>query len=76
MYTLHKPVKRKICRRKTIVFGQNEFYQADLVDLKYLSCLITRFKYILSVIDMFSKYGFMVVLEDKKSKTLIKAYFF
>jgi len=36
-YTLHKNVTRRFPRRKTLAFGIDDLWQADLVDLSSLS---------------------------------------
>ncbi|GFU41565.1 chromo domain-containing protein [Trichonephila clavipes] len=34
VYTLHKPVRYKFQRRKTIAYGVNELWQSDLLDMQ------------------------------------------
>ena len=53
VYTLHKPVRRRFPRRKTIVPGANFQMQADLIDLSSLKQYNDNFEYILVVIDVF-----------------------
>ena len=36
-YTLHKPIRRRFKRRKTIVGGIDYQWQADLADMKHLA---------------------------------------
>ncbi|GFY28129.1 uncharacterized transposon-derived protein F54H12.3 [Trichonephila clavipes] len=42
VYTLHKPVRYKFQRRKTIAYGINELWQSDLLDMQKLSRYITK----------------------------------
>ena len=37
MYTLHKPVRLKVRRRRTFTVGIDDLWQADLVDVSSLS---------------------------------------
>ena len=47
-----------------IVFSKNEIWSADLVDMQAFSSFNKRFKYILTVIDVFSKYAWTVPIKD------------
>ena len=55
VYTLHKPVRRRFPRRKTIVPGANFQMQADLIDFSSLKQYNDNFKYILVVLMFFPK---------------------
>ena len=46
----------------------------DLADIRSLSKFNKRIKYLLCVIDLFSKYAFVVPLKDKKSSTIVDAF--
>ena len=46
----------------------------DLADMRSLSKFNKRIKYLLCVIDLFSKYAFVVPLKDKKSSTIVDAF--
>ena len=67
---LHKPVRRKFERRRVIVGGIDKIWAADLVDMSAFSRDNRGFKFILSIIDVFSKYGWLVPLKDKKGATV------
>ena len=54
---LHKPVKRKFKRRRVIANGVDDIWSADLVNMQWSSRENKGFKYLLNVIDVFSKYG-------------------
>jgi len=70
---LHKPIIRKFPKRRVLVNGMDEIWAADLVDMKAFSKMNNNFKYILAVIDIFSKYGWMVPLKDKSCKSVADA---
>ena len=73
-YTLHKPVRRKFQRRKVIVGGPDQQWQADLVDVGRLSKDNKGIKFLLTCIDVFSKKAWVVPLKDKTGVSLVKAF--
>ena len=74
VYTLHKPARRRYKRIRVIVFGIDEQFQADLVDLQNLSRYNKGYKYLLTCIDIFSKYAFVLPLKTKQGQELVKAF--
>ena len=74
VYTLHKPVRYKFPRRKVIVAGPNQQWQADLVDVSRLSRHNQGNKFLLTCIDVFSKKAWVVPLKDKTGSSLLKAF--
>jgi hypothetical protein len=52
-----------------VVYGIDHQWQADLVDLAKLSSYNKGFKYLLTCIDVLSRYQWVVPLTDKKGKT-------
>lgn len=73
-YTLHKPARRHFTRRKVIVSGIDQQFQADLVDLSKLKRYNRDYRYLLTCIDVFSKYAWAIPLKDKTGKSLVKAF--
>ena len=65
-YTLHKPVRKRFSRNKTIVFYNDELWQMDLCDTRSLKQFNDGDTFILSIINVFSKIGFARSLKDKK----------
>ena len=70
---LHKPIKRKFKKRRVLVNGIDEIWAADLVDMQAFSKLNRGVKYLLAVIDILSKYGWLVPLKDKTGKSVASA---
>lgn len=64
-FTLHHRVVRKFRRNQIIVSSPEELFQADLIDLQSLSKFNDNIKYILTVIDVFSKKAFAFPLKSK-----------
>ena len=70
---LHKPIKRKSPRRSVIVLSKGEIWSADLVDMQAFPSFNKGFKYILTVINVFSKYAWAVPIKDKSAASVKKA---
>ena len=70
---LHKPVRRKFEKNRVFVNGIDKIWAADLVDMQAFSKFNRGIKYLLAVIDVFSKYGYLVPLKDKMGKSVISA---
>lgn len=73
-YTLHKPIRNKFKRNQTIVFGVDDTWQADLVDVQKYSKENNGYKFLLSVIDVFSKYAWVVPLLNKTNPKIIDGF--
>ena len=73
-YTLHKPIRRNFQRRRVVVGGIDEQWQADLVDLISLKKENKNFQYLLTVIDVFSKFAWVEPLKQKTGKCLVKSF--
>ena len=71
---LHKPIKRHFKKRKVYVKNIDEIWAADLVDMQHFAEHNDGYKYLLSVIDVFSKYGWMIPLKQKTGKEVSSAF--
>lgn len=74
VYTLHKPVIRRFKRSRVVVGGIDDQWQADLVDLSKLAKYNDGYKYLLTCIDVFSKFAWAVPLKDKTGKSLVVSF--
>ena len=70
---LHKPIRRKFKRRRVLVTGIDKIWAADLADMQAFSKFNRGIKYLLAVIDVFSKYGYLIPLKDKTGKSVASA---
>ena len=70
---LHKPVKRKFKRRRVLVNGIDKIWAADLANMQVFAKFNRGIKYLLAVIDVFSKYGWLIPLKDKTEKSVASA---
>ena len=57
---LHKPIIRKIKRRKVYSGFKDNIWGADLTDRQFISKFNKKFRFLLCVIDIFSKYARVV----------------
>jgi len=73
-YTLHKPIRRKFKRRATYAFGVDHLWQADLADFSSLSRYNDGYRFVLVVIDVFSKFCWLRKLKDKSSLSIRDAF--
>jgi hypothetical protein len=62
---LHKPVRRYFRKRRVLVGGIDAVWAVDLIDMQHYAKDNDNFKFILAVIDVFSKFGWMRVLKNK-----------
>ena len=70
---LHKHIKRNFTRRRVIVNHIDEIWCSDLVEMQQFSKWNKGYRYLLMVLDVFSKYGWIVPLKDKKGETVAEA---
>lgn len=70
---LHKQVRKNFERRKVILKGIDDLWQADLVEMCSLAQSNDGYKYILMVIDCFSKYAWCIPLKNKTSLLVTQA---
>ena len=72
-YTLHKPIRLRFRRRRTIVSGIGEQFQCDLIDVQKLKGENDGYSYLLTCIDVFSKVAFVRAIKKKSSNYVIPA---
>lgn len=70
---LHKPARRNFPRRCTVLEGINDLYQADLVEMNTYRKFNKGYKYILTLINCFTKFAYVAPLKDKKAETVTEA---
>ena len=63
---LHKPISRKFKKGKLYSSFINNIWGVSLADMQSLGKYNKGDKYLLSAIDLFSKYAWFVPLKDKK----------
>ena len=71
---LHKPIIRKFNKRKVYSQFKYNIWGVDLADMQSLSRKNKGIKYLLCVIDLYSKYAFVIPLKDKKGISIVNAF--
>ena len=72
-YTMHKPIRKKFPRRSIYVKGMDDQWQVDLADMTRLSRYNNGYQYLLTCIDIYSKYAWVVPLKNKGGEEVAKA---
>ena len=71
---LHKPIIRKFEKRKVHTAFKDNIWGADLADMQLLNKYNKGIRFLLRVIDIFSKYAWVVPLKDKKGVSIVAAF--
>lgn len=73
-YTLHRSLKRRFKRNKVIVAGIDDQWDADLIDVANIQKYNDGTRYILLVIDIFSRFLWLRPLKSKQGKAVASAF--
>ena len=71
---LHKPIIKKFEKRRVEVNHIDETFGADLADMNYWKEYNKKYRYILTVIDIFSKFAWAIPLKSKTGKEVTEAF--
>ena len=71
---LHKPIIRKVKKRKVYSSFRDNIWGVDLADMQSLSKYNKRIKYLLCAIDLFSKYAWVVPIKDTRGISIVNAF--
>ena len=71
---LHKPVIRKFKKRTVYSGFKDNIWDADLADTQLITKFNKELRFLLCVIDIFSKYAWVVPLKDKKGITITNTF--
>ena len=70
----HKPIIRKFKKIKVYSAFKDNIWGADLADMQLISKFNKGFRFLLCVIDIFSRYAWVVPLKDKKGVSIVNAF--
>ena len=73
-YTLHKPRRRRFPTLPVLVFSIDEQWVVDLVEVQNISKYNKGMRYLLMVIDAFSKYAWVEPIKSKTGKAVSEAF--
>ena len=71
---LHKPIIRKLKKRKMYSTFKDNIWSADLANMQLINKCNKEFRFLLFVINIFSKYACVVPLKDKKGVSIVNAF--
>ena len=71
---LHKSMIRKFKKRKVHSSFRDNIWGVDLADMQLLSKFNEGFKFLLCVIDIFTKYVWVIPLKDKKGISIVNGF--
>ena len=71
---LHKPIIRKFSRRKVQSPFTDNIWGADPADMQLISKFNQEFSFLLCVIDIYTKYVWVVPLKNKIGRTITNAF--
>jgi hypothetical protein len=71
---LHKPARRKYKRNKVTSLGNDYLWQLDLVDMLKISKVNKGYKFLLTCIDVFSKYAWVKPLKSNEGEAILTAF--
>ena len=72
-YSLHKPIVKKFIRNRVLVSGIDDTWQIDLIDMRVFKNENDNNTYILTIIDVFSKYAWGRMIKNKQAITVMEA---
>lgn len=71
---IHKNTRKNFARRSVLLKGIDDLWQADLIDVVSLKMYNKGYKFILVVIDCFSKYAWAVPLKTKSKQEMSQVF--
>ena len=72
-YTLHKPRRRRFPTLPVVVGGLDDQWVADLIEVQPLAKYNKGIRYLLTVIDVLSKYAWVQPLKNKTGPSVVEA---
>ena len=70
---LHKPIIRKFKKIKVYLAFKDNIWDADLADMQLISKYNKGNKYLLCIIDLYTKYAWILLLKDRKGVSVVNA---
>ena len=71
---LHKPINKKFKRRKVYSTFKDNIWDVDLADMSLINKFSKEIKYLLCVIDLISRYAWVVAIKDKKGSSIVNPF--
>ena len=71
---LHKPIIKNFKRRKVYSSFKDNIWGVDLADMTLISKFNKGIKYLLCVIDLLSRYSWVILLKNKKGDSIVEGF--
>ena len=71
---VHKPIIRKFLKTEVYSAFKGNIWAADLADMQLITNFNKGFRFLLCVIDLYSKYAWVIPLKDKKGVSIVNAF--
>ena len=73
-YTLHKPKRRRFRTLPVLVFAIDDQWVADLIEVGNIAKSNRGYRYLLTVVDVLSKYAWVEPVKSKTGKDVTAAF--
>ena len=73
-YTLHRPIRKRFPRNKTVVGGLHSTWQVDLTDVQAIERYNDGYRYILVAMDFLSKQLFAEPMKNKTPRAVVEGF--
>ena len=73
VYSLFRPARRNFPRNETPMYKTDWIWEADLMDMSSYSSYNDGYKYVLCVVDIFTRYAWTAALKSKKASEMVAA---
>ena len=73
-YTLHKPTRRRFPTLPVLVMGMDEQWTVDLIEVGTIARYNRGYRYLLTVVDVLSKYAWVEPVKSKTGKDVTTAF--
>ena len=71
---LHKPIIKNFKRRKVYSSFKDNIWGVDLADMQLISKYNKGIRYLLCVIDLFTRYSWVIPLKNKKGESIVEGF--
>ena len=73
-YTLHKPTRRHFRTLPVLVYAMDDQWVADLIEVGNIARANRGYRYLLTVVDVLSKYAWVEPVKSKTGKAVTAAF--
>ena len=71
---LRKPIIKNLKKRKVYSSFKNDIWGVDLADMQLISKYNKGIRYLLCVIDLFSRYAWVILLKNIKGESIVEGF--